>query len=101
MSYIIKFFSRLNELEDILTQNRIWKNRLINIGVLCKQNVVNYNISGVLLRSTGISWDLRKMMPYELYNKIPFNLIIGNNGDCFDRYLIRLYEMRECCYIIL
>lgn len=98
--FSIKFFSRLNELEDMLTVNRIQKNRLINIGIVSLLNSRNFGLSGVLLRSLGIEQDLRKIFSYELYDKAPFNTIISYFGDCYDRYLIRVCEMRESIYII-
>lgn len=94
------FNNRLFEIEEILSTNRIFKQRLINIGVLSQKDCLNYGLSGVMIRSTGIIWDLRKNNPYELYNKLDFNIPIGKNGDCYDRYNIRLIEMRESLKII-
>ena len=98
--FIKQFNSRIDELEELLTGNRIWKQRLVNIGVVSYSNALNWGFSGVLLRGSGISWDLRKNIPYEIYNKIDFNVPLGKNGDCYDRYLIRIFEMRESIKII-
>ena len=94
------FNNRLFEIEENLSSNRIWKQRLINIGQISAQNCLNFGLSGVMLRGSGINWDLRKNLTYELYNKVNFNIPIGLNGDCFDRYNVRLLEMRESLKII-
>ena len=98
--FIKQFNSRIDELEELLTGNRIWKQRLVNIGVVSYSNALNWGFSGVLLRGSGISWDLRKNIPYEIYDKIDFNVPLGKTGDCYDRYLIRIFEMRESIKII-
>lgn len=98
--FIINFNSRIDEIEELLTNNRIWKQRLINIGIVPKQHALNWNFSGVMLRGSGIKWDLRKNYPYEIYDQLNFNIPIGFNGDCYDRYLIRIFEMRESIKII-
>jgi NADH dehydrogenase (ubiquinone) Fe-S protein 2 len=98
--FLKQFSSRLNEIEELLTFNRIWKSRLINIGVITLQNALDYGFTGVLLRSTGIPHDLRKVMPYEIYERLSFSIPVGVNGDCYDRYLLRLAEMRESSNII-
>lgn len=95
-----QFFDRLNEISDLLTNNRIWKQRLIQIGVISKQEALQYSLSGPLLRSTGLEWDLRKIFPYEIYSLLQFQIPIGQNGDSYDRYLIRMEEMRQSLYII-
>lgn len=98
--FIKNFNSRIDELEELLTSNRIWKQRLVNIGVVTYKNALNWGFSGVLLRGSGISWDLRKNIPYEIYENLTFNIPVGKNGDCYDRYLIRIFEMRESIKII-
>lgn len=98
--FIKQFSSRVDEIEELLTKNRIWKQRLINIGILSKNSALNYGFSGPLLRSTGISWDLRKNTPYEVYNDLKFNVPIGTAGDCYDRYLLRIEEIRQSILII-
>ena len=99
--FIKSFNSRIDELEELLTFNRIWKQRLINIGVVTYKEALNWSFSGVLLRGSGIAWDLRKNQPYEIYNNLKFKIPIGKNGDCFDRYLIRIKEMRQSIKIII
>jgi NADH dehydrogenase I D subunit len=98
--FIKQFSYRLIEMEELLTNNRIWKQRLVDIGVVSMLNALNYGFSGVMLRSAGIIWDLRKTLPYEIYDEISFSIPIGKNGDCYDRYLIRMEEMRQSLLII-
>lgn len=94
------FSSRLDEIEELLSGNRVWKHRLINVGVVSKQQALSWGFSGVMLRSTGVFWDLRKHLPYEVYEKINFNIPLGSTGDCYDRYLMRIDEMRQSLKII-
>lgn len=98
--FISNFSSRIDELEELLTNNRIWKYRLVDIGVVTQHDAIAWGFSGVMLRSTGLPWDLRKMYPYEVYNHLNFNIPIGTTGDCYDRYLIRIEEMRQSLFII-
>jgi len=98
--FIEQFSTRIDEMEEMLTSNRIWKQRLINIGVVSYKNALDWGFSGVLLRGSGFDWDLRRDQPYEIYDKINFKIFTGKNGDCFDRYLIRVAEMRESISII-
>lgn len=98
--FCIQFNSRINEIEELLTNNRIWKQRLIGISKINAREIPDLGYTGVLARASGISWDLRKKKPYEIYDLIQFKIPIGINGDCFDRYLIRIYEMRQSIYII-
>jgi NADH dehydrogenase (ubiquinone) Fe-S protein 2 len=95
------FNIRLNELEELLTKNRIWNLRLINIGFVDKQRALSFAFSGVISRSLGIASDLRKRTCYETYSDIEFNSPISQKGDCFDRYNLRLIEMRESLKIII
>jgi NADH dehydrogenase (ubiquinone) Fe-S protein 2 len=95
-----QFNIRLEEIEEMLTTNRIWKERLVDIGVVSASKVIKMGLSGVMLRGSGISWDLRKNQPYEVYSEIDFSVPVGNNGDCYDRYLIRIEEMRQSLIII-
>lgn len=95
-----KFTIRLDEFEELLSNNRIWKQRLVNIGIVTKQEALTWGFSGVMLRGSGVPWDLRKMQPYEIYEKTPFDICVGSRGDCFDRYLIRIQEMRQSLRII-
>ena len=92
--------ARLDEMEEFLTNNRIWKQRLVDIGIVSAEEALNYGFSGVLLRGSGIPWDLRKTQPYEIYDRINFDIPVGTNGDCYDRYLIRVNEMRQSAHII-
>jgi len=96
-----QFSTRVDEMEEMLTTNRIWKQRLINVGVVTSKEATDWGFSGVLLRGSGINWDLRKQQPYEIYEKLKFNIFTGTHGDCYDRYLIRIFEMRESLSIIL
>jgi NADH dehydrogenase (ubiquinone) Fe-S protein 2 len=99
-NFIDRFRSRINEIEELLTNNRIWKQRLINIGIVSKKNALSWGFSGVMLRGSGIVWDLRKVQPYEVYEDCSFSIPIGKQGDCFDRYLVRIEEMRQSLNII-
>jgi NADH dehydrogenase (ubiquinone) Fe-S protein 2 len=92
--------NRLDELEGLLTQNRIWKQRLVNIGIVSLEEALNFGFSGVMLRGSGLPWDLRKSQPYEVYNELDFDIIVGSNGDCYDRYLCRVNEMRQSLRLI-
>jgi NADH dehydrogenase (ubiquinone) Fe-S protein 2 len=96
-----QFFLRLDEIEEMLTNNRIWKERLVDIGIVTAQDAVSWGFSGVMLRGSGVPWDLRKTMPYEIYNELTFNIPVGSNGDCYDRYIIRIEEMRQSLNMIL
>nr|QPN54037.1 NADH dehydrogenase subunit 7 [Phytophthora chlamydospora] len=96
-----QFNTRLDEIEEMLTNNRIWKQRLVDIGVVSAKDALNLGFSGVMLRGSGISWDLRKTQPYEVYDQLEFDIPVGTNGDCYDRYLIRIEEMRQSIRIIL
>ncbi|RLN14060.1 hypothetical protein BBO99_00009491 [Phytophthora kernoviae] len=96
-----QFNTRLDEIEEMLTNNRIWKQRLVDIGVISAKDALDLGFSGVMLRGSGISWDLRKTQPYEIYDQLDFDIPVGTNGDCYDRYLIRIEEMRQSIRIIL
>jgi len=96
-----QFSSRIDELEELLTENRIWKQRLVGVGVITLEQALSWGLTGPLLRSTGYEWDLRKVQPYEVYNQLDFNIPLGKRGDCYDRYCIRIEEMRESLKIIL
>ncbi len=98
--FVEHFSTRIDEFEELLSNNRIWKQRLVNIGIVTKKDALDWGFSGVMLRGSGIPWDLRKSQPYEVYKNIPFDIPVGTNGDCFDRYLIRIQEMRQSLRII-
>jgi len=95
-----QFNLRLDEIEEMLTSNRIWKERLVDIGIVSLKKAMEWGFSGVMLRGSGYSWDLRKSQPYEIYSELNFRVPVGNSGDCYDRYLIRIAEMRQSLYII-
>jgi len=95
-----QFNYRLDEIEEMLTGNRIWKERLIDIGIVSGKTAIELGFSGVMLRGSGILWDLRKNQPYEVYNELSFSVPIGSNGDCYDRYLVRIEEMRQSLLLI-
>ena len=98
--FVEQFNLRLLEVEEMLTENRIWKQRLVDIGVVSSSEAQDWGFSGVMLRGSGIKWDLRKSQPYEVYKDLKFNIPVGSNGDCYDRYLIRVFEMKESLKII-
>jgi len=79
----------------LLTENRIWKQRTVDIGIVSKKDALDWGFSGPVLRASGIPWDLRKSQPYEIYSELEFDIPIGKNGDCYDRYLVRLEEMKQ------
>jgi len=95
------FTQRVDEIEEMLTSNRIWKQRLVDVGVVNYDEAMAWGFSGPMLRGSGISWDLRKNQPYEVYDQLEFDVPIGSNGDCYDRYCIRINEMRESIRIII
>lgn len=98
--FVEQFNLRLLEVEEMLTENRIWKQRLVDIGVVSASDAYDWGFSGVMLRGSGVKWDLRKSQPYEVYDKLNFKIPVGSNGDCYDRYLIRIFEMKESLKII-
>jgi len=98
--FVENFSDRLDEVEELLTENRIWKQRLVDVGVVSVEEAMDWGFSGVLLRGSGVLWDLRKTQPYEVYNELSFEIPVGTNGDSYDRYLIRVQEMRESLKII-
>ena len=95
-----KFPKIIDDLETLLTDNRIFKQRNVDIGVVTKQDALDYSFSGVMLRGSNIAWDLRKAQPYDCYEQMDFKVPVGKNGDCYDRYLCRIEEMRESVKII-
>lgn len=99
-AFINQFGSRVDEIEELLTENRIWKQRLVDIGKVSSRDALGWGFSGVMLRGSGVKWDLRKTQPYEIYSKLDFDVPTGRNGDCYDRYLIRIEEMRQSIRII-
>ena len=95
-----KFPKIIDDLENLLTDNRIFKQRNVDIGIVSKQDALDYSFSGVMLRGSSVPWDLRKSQPYDCYDQLDFKIPIGKNGDCYDRYLCRIEEMRESVKII-
>ncbi|MGF1650107.1 MAG: NADH-quinone oxidoreductase subunit D [Hyphomicrobiaceae bacterium] len=98
----------LDDIEGLLTHNRIFKQRNVDIGVVSLEDCFRWGFSGVMVRGSGAAWDLRRAQPYECYSDLAFDIPIGKNGDCYDRYLIRMLEMREsvkimkqCCELLL
>jgi len=100
-SFSKQFIYRLNEMEEMLTNNRIWKERLVDIGVVSAADAIAWGFSGVMLRSAGIPWDLRKVQPYDDYEQYSFDVPVGNSGDCYDRYQMRVEEMRQSIHIMV
>jgi len=95
------FSKALNNVEELLNENRIFKQRTVNIGVVSIDEALDMGFTGPMLRGSGLPWDLRRSQPYEVYNLIDFKIPIGKHGDCFDRYLLRMEEMRQSISIIL
>jgi len=85
----------LDDIDSLLTENRIFKQRNVDIGIVNREDALAWGMTGVMLRSTGLAWDLRRAQPYECYSNLDFKIPIGKNGDCFDRYLMRMEEMRQ------
>jgi NADH-quinone oxidoreductase subunit D len=98
--FIKQFPKKISDMENLLTENRIFKQRLVDIGVVSKQQALDWGFSGPMIRGSGIAWDLRKSQPYEIYGELDFDIPIGKNGDSYDRYLIRVQEMYESIKII-
>jgi len=95
-----RFPTYVDEYETLLTDNRIWKQRTVDIGIVTPERAMALGFTGPMIRGSGIAWDLRKKQPYEVYDKMEFDIPIGTNGDCYDRYLVRVQEMRESNRII-
>jgi NADH-quinone oxidoreductase subunit D len=98
--FCVDFYKRVDEYETLLTDNRIWKQRTVGIGVVSPEQALQLGFSGVMLRGSGIAWDLRKKQPYAAYDQVKFDLPLGTNGDCYDRYLVRVEEMRQSAKIV-
>ena len=99
-SFTDQFPNRVDDYETLLTDNRIWKQRTVGIGVVSPERAFQLGFSGPMLRGSGIEWDLRKKQPYEVYDEIDFDIPVGVNGDCYDRYLVRVEEMRQSNRIV-
>lgn len=95
-----RFPALVDEYETLLTDNRIWKQRTVDIGVVSPERAIALGFTGPMLRGSGVEWDLRKKQPYEVYENLNFKIPVGTNGDCYDRYLVRVEEMRQSNHII-
>ncbi len=95
-----RFPTYVDEYETLLTDNRIWKQRLVGIGVVTPERALQLGFTGAMLRGSGIEWDLRRHQPYEVYDLLDFKIPVGRNGDCYDRYLVRVEEMRQSNHIV-
>jgi NADH-quinone oxidoreductase subunit D len=99
-NWIDGFLKTVQDLDDLLTENRIFKQRNVDIGVISLEDAWNMGFSGVMIRGSGAPWDLRKSQPYECYAEMDFDIPIGKNGDCYDRYVLRMEEMRQSAKIM-
>ncbi|KAJ9615686.1 ndufs2, NADH ubiquinone oxidoreductase 49 kd subunit [Cladophialophora chaetospira] len=99
-AWATQFGDRIDETEELLTDNRIWIGRTKGVGVVSAADALNYGFSGVMLRGSGVPWDIRKSQPYDAYDKVEFDVPVGQNGDCYDRYLCRMEEFRQSLRII-
>ncbi|WP_339045442.1 NADH-quinone oxidoreductase subunit D [Candidatus Mesenet endosymbiont of Agriotes lineatus] len=100
MKFIEEFPKYIDDVDDVLTENRIWKQRTVDIGVVSVEQALNLGFSGPVLRASGLPWDLRKSQPYEIYDQLDFDVPVGGNGDCYDRYLVRLEEIRQSVKLV-
>jgi NADH-quinone oxidoreductase subunit D len=96
-----EFPKALKDIENLVTENRIFKQRNVDIGIVSKQQAMDWGFTGVLIRGSGVAWDLRKSQPYECYSELDFDIVLGKNGDCWDRYLCRIEEMKQSVKIML
>ena len=90
----------IDELEQLLTSNRIWKQRTVDIGIMTPEDAMAWGFTGPCIRASGVPWDLRKSQPYDMYDQVDFDIPVARNGDCYDRYLVRMAEMRQSAYIV-
>lgn len=100
-SFFTKFPQHLDDMENLLTDNRIFKQRTVDIGIVSPEQALDWGFTGPMLRASGIPWDLRRSQPYDVYDHLKFLVPTGENGDCYDRYLVRMAEMRESVSIIM
>ena len=98
--FVTRFPKCIDEYETLLTDNRIWKQRTVDIGVVSAERALQLGFTGPMLRGSGVEWDLRRKQPYEVYDQLKFMIPLGKNGDCYDRYLVRVEEMRQSNVII-
>jgi NADH-quinone oxidoreductase subunit D len=100
MAWAEKFPKVIDDIESLLTENRIFKQRLVDIGRVSAEDAIDWGFTGPMLRASGVAWDLRKAQPYMVYDRMSFDIPIGKSGDCYDRYLVRMEEMRQSLKII-
>ena len=102
---IVKFCDEfpkiIDDVESLLTENRIFRQRTVDVGIVTKDDALDWGFSGPMLRGSGVPWDLRKSQPYDVYGRMDFNIPVGKTGDCFDRYLVRVEEMRQSLRVIM
>ena len=99
-AFLETFPAVLDNMEDLLTENPIFKQRTVDIGVVVLEDALNWGFSGPMLRASGCAWDLRRSQPYDVYDRLDFKVPVGKNGDCYDRYLVRMAEMRQSVHLI-
>jgi NADH-quinone oxidoreductase subunit D len=99
-TFVDRFPGLVDEYETLLTDNRIWKQRTVGIGVVTPERAMQLGFTGPMLRGSGVAWDLRKKQPYAAYDQVDFDIPIGTNGDCYDRYLVRVEEFRQSTRIV-
>lgn len=99
-NYVERFPKHIDDLEELLTDNRIFKQRTVDIGVVTDDEAINWGFTGPMLRASGVAWDLRRSQPYDVYDQMEFKIPVGKHGDCYARYLVRIEEMRESVKII-
>jgi NADH-quinone oxidoreductase subunit D len=99
-AFVDRFPKMLDDVEHLLTENRIFKQRTVDIGIASPEEAMDWGFSGPMLRASGVAWDLRKAEPYDVYDRMDFDIPVGKNGDCYDRYLVRLAEMRQSLRIM-
>ena len=99
-TWAIAFPALVDDIDGLLTENRIFKQRNADIGIVTEQEILDWSFSGVMVRGSGLAWDLRRSQPYECYDEFDFQIPVGKNGDCYDRYLCRMEEMRQSVHII-
>ncbi|HLA51412.1 MAG TPA: NADH-quinone oxidoreductase subunit D, partial [Thermodesulfobacteriota bacterium] len=100
MEFVELLPQRINDYDQLLTENRIWLKRNKGVGVISAEDAINLGLSGPILRGSGVKWDIRKDEPYLVYDRLDFDIPVGENGDCFDRYAVRMEEMRQAARII-
>ncbi|MEK7864199.1 MAG: NADH dehydrogenase (quinone) subunit D, partial [Nitrospirota bacterium] len=98
--FVLEFPDRMDDYETLVTENRVWKKRTVGIGVISAEEAVNRGLTGGMLRGSGVNYDVRKHAPYDAYDRIEFDVPLGENGDCYDRYLVRIGEMKQANRII-